>query len=96
LALYLFAKSKNLESRFLRGISSGGVCINDTISHVAAEHLPFGGVGESGSGNYHGKQTFLAFTHAKSILKKKGVDPPMKFPPYKKSNKWIKWIKKLF
>ncbi len=96
LALYLFAKSKNLESRFLRGISSGGVCINDAIMHITNPRLPFGGVGNSGMGAYHGKAGFETFSHLKSVMKKSNfVDPALRYPPFTKQKlKLAKWVLK--
>lgn len=94
LALYLFTKSSDLEKRIVENISFGGGCINDTIMHVSSHSFPFGGVGESGMGNYHGKWSFKAFTYEKSILKKATwMDIPLRYPPY--GNK-LKWIKRFF
>ena len=69
LALYLFTTSKEKEDKVLRDISFGGGCINDTIMHLVTNHMPFGGVGESGMGRYHGKASFDTFSNYKSILK---------------------------
>jgi len=69
LALYLFTESKAIKEEILSRISFGGGCINDTILHLTHPHLPFGGVGESGIGRYHGKYSFETFTHQKSIMK---------------------------
>lgn len=68
LALYLFTSSKQTEQQIIGQVSFGGGCINDTLMHIATPHLPFGGVGESGMGNYHGKYSFEAFSHYKSVL----------------------------
>jgi len=68
LALYLFSQNKNLQKRILQETSSGGVCINDTVMQVAVSSLPFGGVGDSGMGSYHGKASFDTFSHYKSVL----------------------------
>jgi aldehyde dehydrogenase (NAD+) len=68
LALYLFSQNKNLQKRILQETSSGGVCINDTVMQVAVSSLPFGGVGDSGMGRYHGKASFNTFSHYKSVL----------------------------
>ena len=68
LALYLFTKDRRLEERVVERISFGGGCINDTLMHIATPYLPFGGVGESGIGSYHGKYSFDAFSHKKSVL----------------------------
>ncbi|MBG9910230.1 aldehyde dehydrogenase [Bacillus xiamenensis] len=69
LALYLFTTSKETEAYVLDNLSFGGGCINDTLMHVATPYLPFGGVGESGMGRYHGKESFFTFTHEKSVLR---------------------------
>ena len=83
LALYLFTKNRADERRILDTCSFGGGCINDTIVHLATSHMPFGGVGASGMGCYHGKQSFETFTHTRSILKKANwLDLPMRYHPY--------------
>ena len=85
LALYIFSSDKkNIE--FVKSrIQFGGGCINDTLIHLATSELPFGGVGESGMGCYHGKAGFDAFSHKKSIVDKKMIiDLPMRYLPYKK------------
>jgi len=83
LALYFFGKDK-LAKKVLRDTSSGGACINDTLLHVANHKLPFGGVGNSGMGKYHGKESFLAFTHERGMVKSTTkLDIPLKYPPYK-------------
>lgn len=85
LALYHFTTKKERLNKILRRISFGGGCINDTIMHLASTNMPFGGVGESGMGSYHGKQSFRTFSHQKSILKKSNlIDIPLRYPPYKK------------
>jgi aldehyde dehydrogenase (NAD+) len=84
LALYLFTSSKRMERNVFKKVSFGGGCVNDTISHVANHHLPFGGVGNSGIGAYHGKYSFDLFTHAKGIMKKSAcLETGLTFPPYK-------------
>ena len=76
-----------MEKKLLSSISSGGACVNDTIMHLANSGLPFGGVGNSGMGSYHGKENFNTFSHKKSILKKNTkVNLTMLFPPYTKGN----------
>jgi aldehyde dehydrogenase (NAD+) len=85
LALYLFTRSKDNEREIIRNISFGGGCINDTLMHLATSYMPFGGVGESGMGRYHGKASFETFSHQKSILKKCNCfDFPFRYPPYGK------------
>ncbi len=84
LACYYFTQSKEKEEELIRRISFGGGCINDTVIHVASSHLPFGGVGESGMGGYHGKASFNTFSHRKSIIKQSlKSDIPVRYPPYK-------------
>lgn len=93
LALYLFTEDKSIESRVLTECRFGGGCVNDTVVHIASEYLPFGGVGESGMGSYHGEKTFQTFTHYKSVLKKKTwFDLPIRYAPY--NNAKSKLVKK--
>ena len=93
LALYLFTQSKEVEEKVLGEVSFGGGCVNDTILHLATPYMPFGGVGESGMGGYHGKFSFDAFSHQKSILKRFAwPDVPLRYAPYKGKMKWIKRI----
>ncbi|KAB1210493.1 Aldehyde dehydrogenase family 3 member I1, chloroplastic [Morella rubra] len=83
LASYLFTNEEQLKKDFVQKISSGGMLINDTILHVVAEGLPFGGVGESGMGSYHGKFSFDAFSHKKSVLYRSFAgDASVRYPPY--------------
>ncbi len=85
LALYLFTADPRTEARFLRNVPFGGGCINDTIIHLATSRMGFGGVGQSGMGNYHGKKSFETFSHEKSIVKKHTwIDLPMRYQPYDK------------
>ena len=80
LALYLFTTSKQVEEYVLRNISYGGGCVNDTIVHLATSYLPFGGVGASGMGSYHGRASFDTFSHKKSIMKKSNnLDIPLRY-----------------
>jgi len=93
LALYYFTKDKEKAEKIIRTTSPGGGCINDTIMHVASTSLPFGGVGDSGMGSYHGKKTFETFSHAKSFIKRGNVlDFNFRYPPYKKHMKLLKKI----
>ncbi|MEH2180060.1 aldehyde dehydrogenase [Nostoc sp.] len=83
LALYLFSQDKNLQKRVLQETSSGGVCINDTVMQVGVSSLPFGGVGDSGIGNYHGKASFDTFSHNKSVLQNSfWLDLKWRYAPY--------------
>ena len=87
LALYLFTRNPADERRILDTCSFGGGCINDTIIHLATPHLPFGGVGSSGMGCYHGRQSFETFSHNRAIVDKATwIDLPMRYMPYKKIN----------
>lgn len=93
LALYIFSNNTNLQEKVLQTTSSGGVCINDTIVHLASKDLPFGGVGESGIGNYHGKASFDTFSHSKSVLQRSFLfDVKLRYPPYAEKMKFIKWF----
>lgn len=84
LALYVFTKRKIVEDRFMNYVSFGGGCVNDTLMHIASSELPFGGVGNSGMGSYHGYKSFETFSHQKSVLKKSNwLDLPLRYPPYK-------------
>lgn len=91
LALYFFTRDKNREAYILKNISYGGGCVNDTIVHLATPYLPFGGVGASGMGAYHGKASFDTFTHKKSIMKKSNlIDVPVRYAPFKEKLKTLK------
>ncbi len=91
LAAYMFSKNKHLWKNFVRHFSCGGACRNNCILHLANPHLPFGGIGASGMGNYHGRHSFLTFSHEKSVLNSSTwPDPWMKYPPYKGKMKWLK------
>ena len=93
LALYLFSEDKKTMRRITETCSFGGGCINDTIIHLATTHMPFGGVGHSGMGSYHGRKSFETFTHARSIVKKSTwLDLPMRYHPY--SEKKLGLVKK--
>lgn len=95
LALYIFTENKTTESKVLERISFGGGCVNDTLSHVANDQLPFGGVGHSGVNAYHGKHSFELFSHRKSMMKKSTrVELKLAFPPYKTSLDTIKKVLK--
>ena len=83
LALYYFSENKQSIEYIINSISSGGVTINDTIIHVASSNLPFGGVGTSGIGKYHGKDSYLTFSNRKAVLKRSTLmEFPFRFPPY--------------
>ena len=85
LSLYVFSKDKAAANKVLRRTSSGSACVNTAIIQLAVPELPFGGVGESGMGAYHGRRGFDTFSHLKSVLDKPTKpDPPLLYPPYKK------------
>lgn len=95
LSLYLFSGDRHVQERVLRETSSGGVSINDTLSHILPHSLPFGGVQESGMGAYHGHSTFTTFSHLKSVLKaRKWPDLAFKYPPYKVSLDFVRRMMK--
>ncbi len=90
LALYVFARSKDVAERVLAGTSSGGVGVNCTVLHTAVPGLPFGGVGASGMGSYHGRAGFETFSHQRAVLfKPSHPDPPVQYPPYTRIKRWI-------
>jgi len=94
LALYYFSQSQDQIEKVLRESSSGGVTINDTILHVSSSFLPFGGVGNSGMGSYHGKNSFLCFSHSKAVLKRGTfIEFSFRFAPFKDK---IKLVRKVF
>lgn len=70
LAAYLFTKNKEEKDKLLKLVSFGGGCVNDTLMHITSDYLPFGGIGNSGIGNYHGEYGFLSFSHQKSVVEK--------------------------
>jgi aldehyde dehydrogenase (NAD+) len=84
LSLYVFSENQAFQDKMLNALDFGGAAVNDTISHFINPYLPFGGVGSSGMGAYHGKASFDTFTHYKSVLKKATwLDIPLRYPPYK-------------
>lgn len=90
LALYLFTNDRKTEQHWLSSQPFGGGCVNDTIIHLATNNLPFGGVGNSGMGSYHGKQSFDTFCHKKSIVKKYNwLDLTLRYQPYNKLKDWL-------
>lgn len=91
LALYYFGAPKTGKD-VIRSTSSGGACINDVVMHLANDRLPFGGVGNSGMGKYHGKESFRTFSNRRAVLlSARSIDPPLKYPPYR----YFKWIERL-
>ncbi|UYP05633.1 aldehyde dehydrogenase [Priestia megaterium] len=95
LALYLFTESEDVQNVITERLSFGGGCINDTLMHIATPYLPFGGVGESGTGQYHGKDSFQTFSHFKSMLAQTTkFDFSFRYPSEKQSLKMIKKLLK--
>ncbi len=91
LAFYYFGKTKKAKT-VLALTSSGGACINDTLMHIANHNLPFGGVGNSGMGKYHGKESFLAFSNCRGVITTPTwIDLPLKYVPFK----YFKWLEKI-
>lgn len=94
LALYIFSRNKDTQEKILYGTSSGGVCINDTVMQVGVNQLPFGGVGDSGIGSYHGVASFDTFSHHKSVLKRSFfLDFDWRYAPYAEK---LEQFKKMF
>jgi len=95
LALYCFSENREFIRRVLNEIPAGGVTINDTLMHIANNRLPFGGVGNSGIGHYHGKYSFDLFSHKKSVLVRgTWMDVPLRYAPFGDKLKYVKWIMK--
>ena len=91
LVLKYFGKNKK-GKEVLAKTSSGGACINDVLLHIGNRNLPFGGVGNSGMGNYHGKESFLVFSNKRAVLSSKTwIDIPLKYVPFK----YFNFIKKV-
>ena len=86
LALYLFGGDRQMQQQVLQGTSSGGVCFNDVVMHAGIPDLPFGGVGPSGMGSYHGEAGFRTFSHERSVLRRPFfLDLRLRYPPYRMS-----------
>ena len=97
LACYVFSTNDSFTQKIITNYSFGGGCINDTMMHFANKRLPFGGVGHSGMGAYHGKRSFDLFSHHKAVVKKANwLDIPLRYAPYEKKftliRKLLKWI----
>ncbi|HXB43071.1 MAG TPA: aldehyde dehydrogenase [Puia sp.] len=93
LAFYVFTASAKKEKLWVESLAFGGGCINNTAWHFSNHHIPFGGIGTSGIGAYHGKHSFNTFTHAKPVMKTPvWFDPSLKYPPFKGKLKIFKWL----
>ena len=97
LSLYLFTRTKELVERVLQKTSAGSVCVNDALMQILIETLPFGGVGESGMGKYHGKSTFETFGHCKSVMWKgqgrEWTNRLFRYPPTTPSKQfYLDWL----
>jgi aldehyde dehydrogenase (NAD+) len=95
--LYVFTTNNYFAEEMIQIFSFGGGCVNDTVIHFSNNRLPFGGVGHSGIGAYHGKMSFDTFSHKKAIVKKANwLDLPMRYAPYNDKLKTIKKLLKWF
>ena len=95
LSAYVFSRKRAFKNWFINEFSFGGGVMNDTLIHFVNDKLPFGGVGHSGLGSYHGKKSFYTFSHAKSIVKRgTWLDIPLRYAPYKKKAGFLKWALK--
>lgn len=95
LALYMFTEDRRLSKKIMHDLSFGSGCINDTVFQIANPHLPFGGIGTSGTGSYHGKKSFEEFSHEKSVLKQTTFfDIPLRYPNVKNGLKMVRWFMK--
>lgn len=96
LALYLFSKNEGFCRRVMEAVPFGGGCIGDTLIHITSAKLPFGGVGMSGMGSYHGKKSFDTFTHYQSVMIKSGFQVQFRYPPYEGKLSGLRFIMKHF
>lgn len=95
LACYIFTQDKKLRDKILHEVSFGGGCVNEALMHISNHRMPFGGVGESGVGSYHGEYGFKTFSHFKSILDKPvWFEPGLKYAP--NDERKLRWMKRLF
>jgi len=93
LSMYVYTSSRKKENEWLEAVPAGGGCVNNSSWHLTNHHLPFGGRGFSGIGNYHGKYSFETFSHKKAVMKTPTwFDPSIKYPPLKGRLKLFKWI----
>jgi aldehyde dehydrogenase (NAD+) len=93
LAFYVFTSNNTKEKDWMNSVAFGGGCVNNASWHLTNHHLPFGGRGFSGTGNYHGKYSFDTFSHNKAVMKTPTwFDPDIKYPPFKGKLKLFKWV----
>ncbi len=93
LSMYVYTSSTKKENEWLEAVPAGGACVNNSSWHLTNHHLPFGGRGFSGTGNYHGKYSFDTFSHRKAVMKTPTwFDPSIKYPPLKGRLKLFKWV----
>jgi aldehyde dehydrogenase (NAD+) len=93
LSFYIYTSSSKKEKEWLDAVPAGGSCVNNSSWHLTNHHLPFGGRGFSGSGNYHGKYSFETFSHKRAVMKTPAwFDPNIKYPPFKGKLKLFKWV----
>jgi acyl-CoA reductase-like NAD-dependent aldehyde dehydrogenase len=93
LALYLFTRDRRVQADVLAATRSGGVCLNDTVTHMVGKYLPFGGLGDSGFGRYHGQASFDCFTHWRPVLRRSlAFDPRLRYPPPRTSLRVLRRI----
>jgi aldehyde dehydrogenase (NAD+) len=94
LAAYIFSTDRKLVKDFLRKVRSGTAAVNDTVMQIASQHMPFGGIGTSGIGKYHGRKSFETFSNMRSVLVKSNlIDIWLRYPPYKKyKSRIVSWI----
>ncbi len=93
LSFYVYTSSNKKEKEWLSAVPAGGACVNNSSWHLTNHHLPFGGRGSSGIGQYHGKYSFDAFSHKKAVMKTPTwFDPKIKYPPFKGKLKLFKWV----
>jgi aldehyde dehydrogenase (NAD+) len=96
LALYIFSKSNTLVEKVIRQTSAGGTCVNDVVLHISNPNLPFGGIGNSGTGSCHGFYGFKAFSHERGIMFQSNPDfNKLAYPPYENKKGLLKWLKKI-
>ena len=91
LSIYYYSKDRKNQRKMLKETSSGALLINEIMVHFANNYLPFGGVGESGIGRYHGKESFRVFSNIKAVMKNRmGIDFPLRYPPFGKKERIIR------